>query len=148
MIALFLFIAHITRDSHTIGTASPLQQLVEQSRAIQMVNTAFTVKNMGYVYYAVVVPPGATNVSVTGHFSASGGTGNDVEVYILNTDQFANFQSRHETTTFYNSGRVTQNSIRAILPPGGATYYLVFNNNFSFLSAKAVQANVTLTYAP
>ena len=124
---------------------SPLPNLVSLPRTMPITNGAITVRAAGYLYYKFSVPAGATNVFVDGHFSATGGTGNDIEVVILNEDNFANFQNHHDAQTYYNSGKVTQNSINAVLP-AGETYYLVFNNGFSLLTAKAVAADATLHY--
>jgi hypothetical protein len=114
--------------------------------AVPITDTTFTVRNLGYVYDQFSVPAEAKNISVNGHFVANGGTGNDIEVYVLNADGFANFRNGHDATTLYSSGRLTQNSMRISLPSGEATYYLVFNNKYSLLSSKTVQAHVMLTY--
>jgi predicted nucleic acid-binding Zn ribbon protein len=145
ILALILVVFAIPTVSRLMQASGPVHQLIAQRRTVQLGSTTFAVKNLGYVYTQFAVPPGATNVSVTGRFTASGGLGNDIEAYILTSDGFVNFQNGHQATTYYQSGRVTQGSINANLP-AGATYYLVFNNNFSLLSAKAVQASVTLNY--
>lgn len=145
LILVLFSIPIITRLMQASGPG-PMHGLVAQRRTIPLGSPAFTVKNLGYVYTQFDVPPGATNVSVVGRFTASGGIGNDIEAYVLTSDGFVNFQNGHQATTYYQSGRVTQGSINANLPAGAATYYLVFSNNFSLLSAKAVQASITLNY--
>jgi hypothetical protein len=92
------------------------------------------------------VPQNAGAVRVEGTFSATGGAGNDVEAYIFSNDDFVNWQNRHRVRTFYNSGRVTQGTLEVTLPPIAGTYYLVFNNNFSLLSAKTVQTSIRLHF--
>lgn len=106
---------------------------------------AFTVPAGASHYFKFTAPEGATNVRLQGHFTATGGTGNDVEVWLLTEDGFTNWQNGHATNTLYNSGRVTQDSLNVTLP-GAGTYYLVFNNKFSFLTPKAVQANASMTF--
>lgn len=107
---------------------------------------AITVKADGYAYYKFVVPSDSTNVWVDGHFTASGGFGNDIEVYLFDEDGFANWQNRHSANSYYNSGRLTQGEIHARLAVAGS-YYLVFNNNFSLITPKAVQVSATLHYS-
>lgn len=108
-------------------------------------NGAITIRAASYSYYKFFVPSGATNAVVNGRFTATGGIGNDIEVYVLTEDGFVNFSNGHQTPTYYNSGKATQDSIRAVLP-GSGTYYLVFNNNFSLITPKAVQLEAILQY--
>jgi hypothetical protein len=116
-----------------------------QPRFINLTNGAATVNAGSYLWYTFVVPPGANSVAVNGHFSATGGAGNDVECYILDEDGFANFKNGHPTGTYYSSGKVTQAKIGTTnLAPG--TYYLVFDNRFSLITPKAVQTQATVTY--
>ena len=77
-------------------------------------------------------------------FRASGGGGNDVEVFILDADGYENWQNNHTVRTYYNSGRITVGKIRARLSEG--EYYLVFSNTFSTLTPKAVEAEVYLVW--
>jgi hypothetical protein len=128
----------------------PLQSVahpyVPQPRSLTITNTAFTVKAGSSEYFEFSVPANTTNVFVDGHFAATGGTGNDVEAYVLNSDEWVNFQNHHQTPTFYNSQRTTQNTISATLPASAGTYYLVFNNGFSLLTPKAVEVSAVLHY--
>lgn len=75
----------------------------------------------------------------SGRFRAKGGSGNDVEVYILDPDGFENFRNGNSARTYYNSGRKTVESFNVTLPTGN--YYLVVSNTFSIISTK----NVSLT---
>jgi hypothetical protein len=74
---------------------------------------------------------GATNVTMKGHFTATGGGRNDIEVFVLAEDEFVNWQNRHSVNALYRSGQVTQDSINLTLPSDAATYYVVFSNKFS-----------------
>ena len=92
------------------------------------------------------IPSGSFNETFKGHFSTTGGSGNDIQVLIFAADDFVNWQNRHDAKTFYNSGRVTQDTLNVSLPAGGGLYYVVFNNRFSLLSPKDVEAHITLSY--
>jgi hypothetical protein len=107
-------------------------------------NTAFIVNADSYVYYGLVVPQSASNVSVQGHFTATGNSDNDIVVYLLTEKSFVNWQNGYSTPTLYYSGRVTRGSLNVSLPSDPATYYIVFSNIFSEVTAKAVQTNVSL----
>lgn len=93
------------------------------------------------------MPASATEVRVEGTFTATGGTGNDVEVYLLNDDEFVNWRNGHAVNALYNSGRMTQGTLNTSLPSGAGTYHLVFNNKFSLFSPKAIKASIRLHYA-
>ncbi len=127
------------------GTASPPAPTIVHRR-ITIGTGALTVPATSNVYFTLTVPAGASNVRLEGHFTATGGSGNDVEVVLFNEDGYTNWKNGHTASTFYNSGKVTAATVDAALPNGPATYYLVFNNQFSLLSPKAVQENLALTY--
>jgi len=117
-----------------------------QLRTVNIGKGALSVAAMNYAFYTLSVPLGAHNVKVQGHFEATGGMGNDIEVFLLSDEQFTNWKNGHATPTYYNSGKMTVGDVQAVLPDGVGTYYLVFNNNFSMLTAKAVELSGTMTY--
>jgi hypothetical protein len=99
---------------------------------------AFTVAAQQFLYWQFEVSKPSR---VTGEFSATGGR-NDVEVYIMNTFQYMNFNNNLSTPTFYNSGRATARTIDVALPSG--SYWLVINNRFSIFTPKAVTVDIDL----
>lgn len=117
-----------------------------QLRIAPITNGALTVSASAYSWYTFVVPVGVTDVNVTGRFTATGGSGNDIIVYVLDEDGFVNFKNGHPSRTYYNSGQVTQAEIQSILPNNPGTYYLMFDNRFSAITPKAVQVNAMLRY--
>jgi hypothetical protein len=142
-------------DARGIPTSVPRPELSAQPPQPQLhyipitntiTNGAVTVNATSYSWYQFIVPQGITGVSVNGHFAASGGTGNDIIVYVLDEDGFANFKNGHPANTYYNSGKITQGAIGATLPNTSGTYYLVFDNRYSLITPKAVQVNAVLTY--
>lgn len=102
-----------------------------RNRAI--VNDKITVPASKYIYYQFSV---SDNSEIHGRFRAEGGSGNDIECFILDADGFENWRNGHSAQTWYNSGRVTVSNIYARVPAG--QYFLVFNNNFSMVSNKVV----------
>ena len=132
-------------DSGSRGP-STLRQLVAQPRTEVLSSGEFALSATQYRYIRFEVPQNAGAVRVEGTFSASGGAGNDIEAYVFSNDGFVNWQNRHPVRTFYNSGRVTQGTLEITLPSIAGTYYLVFNNNFSLLSAKSVRTSIRLHF--
>jgi hypothetical protein len=117
-----------------------------QPHSVSVVNTALTVDPASYASYHFEVPANAKRVTLNGHFTATGGSGNDIQVFLLNEDEFVNMKNGHDAQTAYNSGKVTQATIAVPLPETPMTYHLVFDNRFSLLTPKAVQVNATLDY--
>jgi zinc-ribbon domain len=146
LLLLFLgFIVVLLILPNKNGT-SAIQQLGKQQHTALMNNPALTIKPIGYYAFKMDVPPGAVNVHLQGSFTASGGIGNDIDVAVLPQDDFVNWQNRHASRSFYNSGKATVGNINVNLPADSGTYYLVFDNRFSLLSEKTIRVNATLAY--
>jgi hypothetical protein len=136
--------ANLRRTASVSATEHP-QPPPPQPHSVNLTNGAATVNAASYTWYKFVVPENVGQIAVTGHFTATGGTGNDIDCYILDDDGFVNVKNGHPSRTYYNSGKVTQAKIEvANLPPG--TYYIVLDNRFSLFTPKAVQIEATLTY--
>ena len=115
------------------------------SHSVSIVSGSVAVNANSYTSYQFSVPSGATNVVVSGTFTASGGSGNDIRVYIMTQTDFTNWQNGHQANAYYNSGQVTTDTPNVSLP-AGQTYVLVFDNTYSLLSSKTVSAQISLTY--
>jgi hypothetical protein len=129
--------------------AATNMQLSTSSQAMlytETIDNAFTVPPLRDKAYRFVIPAGARDAMLQGHFIATGGAHNDIEVWVTNSDGFVNWENKHPVTPIYSSGRVTQGTLSVSLPSEAGTYYLIFNNRFSFISPKAVQDNVNLQY--
>jgi hypothetical protein len=105
-----------------------------------IVRDKFTVEPRQYRLFTFVTE--RDSVEVKGRFEAQGGSGNDIEVFLLDRDGFTNWKNRHQANTWYNSGRVTVANIYAKIPRG--EYYLIFSNMFSLTSNKVVTADVRM----
>lgn len=127
-------------------TAQQLRELATGAHTEAITEKPFSVNAHSFSSYKFTVPSGAVNVFVSGQFSATSGPGNEVEVYVLSDDAFVTWRNGYAISPYYDSGKVSQGAIHAMLPLGAGTYYLVFSNNFSVKTAKAVQADVTLHY--
>jgi len=101
-----------------------------------------TVKAGGYYDQPFTVTN--QNATVSGSFSAAGGSGNDIEVYIMTDMDLTNWANGHQSQSYYQSGRVTVGNISASLSSGN--YHLVFSNKWSIISSKNVNTTVTMTW--
>ncbi len=142
----FGLVMYFIRADKTAANMQPNNPNTPQPRLYtETIDGAFTVPHLHDKAYRFAVPAGAKDAALQGHFTATGGANNDIEVWLMNDDGFVNWQNRHPVTPIYNSGRITQGTLNVSLPESG-TYYLIFNNRFSVISPKAVQDNVSLTY--
>lgn len=119
--------------------------IIPTTHTTNVVNGLVTVNAGSYEDYTFTVPSGASNIQVTGSFTASGGSGNDIKVYIFDQSDFVNWENGHTANTYYQSGQTTTGTISATLPSSG-TYVLVYDNTFSIISQKNVNTEVNLSY--
>ena len=98
-----------------------------------------------YETYQITVPSNAENAQVSGSFTASGGSGNDIAVSIMDYSDYVNWQNGHSATAYYTSGQETTGTITASLP-SGATYYSGIRQSFSTFSDKNVNTQVNVAY--
>jgi hypothetical protein len=146
LLLVILYGYNASQQANSNTAANPVERLVKQLHTTNIANPSLTVKAMSSVYFKLDVPQGATSVQLHGNFTASGGMGHDIEVFILPETDFVNWQNGHNAKTFYNSGKITVGSLNVNLPADAGTYYLVFNNKFSLLNPKTIRLDGTLTY--
>jgi hypothetical protein len=126
----------------TLTTVTSSTTQTSTSVSYNIVNGNIGVSSSSYSDYPVTAPAGAYNVQISGNFRASGGSGNDIIVLILDQTGFVNWQNGHQATNYYNSGQLTTSSFSVTLPSSG-TYHLVYSNQLSTFTSKTVN---TLTY--
>lgn len=105
---------------------------------------------------AVALAPGQTwahplwinpewrNARLVGRFTAQGGSGNDVYACVTNGDGLTNLRNGHPAKVWYESGRVTVDTINQTLPDGHT--YFVLSNKFSIFANKAVTLDLKIEY--
>ena len=87
----------------------------------------------------------ASDVSIIGSFTASGGTGNDIMVLIFEDDiQLQNYLDGKSYIAKYESGKVTSGNFNKALEEGQCI--ILFDNSFSLISSKMVQIDLTMNY--
>ncbi len=152
IISFFIFIIlAITATSCSVSSpanyqppkSTPTSSFVHQT--LNLVHGIITVKASGWYYTSFTVSPNQQNIKVLGSFTASGGSGNDIIALILDSMDYTNWSNGHQVNTIYNSGQLTVANINVTITAPG-TYYLVFNNTFSLLTAKEVTTNVNLEW--
>lgn len=115
--------------------APPAPKFIEQN----IVDGTISVPALDDAHYSFSIENYAT---LTGDFTASGGSGNDIQVLLMGKDDYINWKNGHEFRFYYDSGKITVGEINVYLNPGN--YYLVFSNRFGLLFGKKVDAHIKL----
>lgn len=131
------------------GTSGPTQSTPPPpppptTRTVTLVNGVVSVAAGGWNTTQVNVSSNMLSPYVTGSFVASGGSGNDIYVYVMTAIDYTNWSTGHAVTPLYNSGQLTTAQYSVNLRVG--TYYVVYDNSFSVVSAKNVRTLVYLVY--
>jgi hypothetical protein len=124
---------------------NPNAVLKAAADAVPIVTGTFVVSPRTFKPFEIVVASGMLRPRIEGTFTASGAN-NDIEVLLLDETQYQNWQNRHEFRVTYQSGRVTADRLRIELPDEPGKYFMIFNNRFSMLSNKGVDANLRLLF--
>ncbi|MGD9629958.1 MAG: hypothetical protein AB7V18_11995 [Pyrinomonadaceae bacterium] len=103
---------------------------------VQIVNDSFHVGARGFKYFQFTL---ATSGKVEGAFRAYGGS-EDIEVTLVDEDNFVNWKNRVSGRTPFQSGITSRGKIDVVVPPGA--YFLVFSNRHALFTNKTVAAEV------
>ncbi len=116
-------------------------------KTYNLVNGVITVGPNDYYHVQFIIDTDSMlNVKVEGTFRASGGSGNDIEVMILDDMAYTNWINGHTVSAIYFSGKLTTSNIDAEIVSSGK-YHLVFSNEFSIISSKDVSTKVDLNWS-
>jgi hypothetical protein len=103
-----------------------------------IVDSTFPVRARAYQNYSFDVTGSG---HVTGKFNATGGR-DDIDVWVIDANEMANFANGHRTHFYYHSDYVSYGEINLRLKPG--SYYIIFSNRVALLTNKIVEAHVYL----
>jgi len=111
---------------------------------INIVNGLLVVPDGNCQWYEFSIPKEAKDSLVQGSFVATGGSGNDIEVLVMDEIDFINWRNGHDFKVYYQA-KLTIDQIKLKLPVN-KKYFLVFSNMFSAITGKQVDARVDLSY--
>ena len=92
----------------------------------------------GTYYYVTINLPCTTHIQ--GGFSTQAALGNNIIVYVFDSNQFGYFQSGKHSKVYYQSGKVESGRFELNLSSG--EYYVVLSNTYSAFSTKNVALHV------
>lgn len=131
--------------SCTSQEVQALSNAMAAATAHNVVNGTITVSPGTHQDYPVTVTTGMSDAKLDGSFTASGGSGNDIIVMVMDATNYANWENNHTYSCCYNSGQITTGQISAYIGTPG-TYYVIYSNMFSVFSTKQVTTRVDLHY--
>lgn len=115
-----------------------LQELPQPIIKQPLVNDTLLVQANSLSWFEIKIDTSMMkNYELKGEFVATGGSANDIKVFVFDGVNFLNWKNGHEALSIYSSGQVTAGKINLPLKQSG-TYYLVFDNRFSALTGKSV----------
>ena len=98
-------------------------------------------------YWTFTVEQSMIQPRVIGHFSASGGFGNDIQVALGETDEIMNWMNHHPSRLLYTTPQQTAGSFEVPIPKSGS-YTLALYNGQSLFSKKTVSIKADVRYLP
>lgn len=133
VILIFLFSLVISFACQKTPAEKRVQASAPAPRYITqiIVDERVSVPSMQDTHYPLLIQDKA---SLSGDFRAEGGSGNDIQVLVMDEDNYINWKNGHEARVYYDSGKITIGKIDLTLAPG--KYYLVFSNRFALLFGK------------
>lgn len=121
------------------------------SASVSLLNAGITVHAGEFYDVPIHLRDIMQDVVLSGSFTASGGSGNDIEVFVLSQADFTNWQNGHSYSALYSSGRVTTAGFNVSLPTPSvgqtSDYHVVYSNTFSWISTKQVNTTVNLNWS-
>ncbi|MEQ4489153.1 MAG: hypothetical protein AAC990_02120 [Dehalococcoides mccartyi] len=114
------------------------------TKSMKLIYKTVDISAGDYYYLKFTISSNMQGTQVEGSFYASGGSGNDIRMLILNNTDYINWANGHVVTPCYDSGKLTTHSFMLNLTAG--TYYLVLDNTFSFISSKQVKIDAGMEW--
>lgn len=103
-----------------------------------IIDATYKVSPNSYSYVPFTLQCAAT---VQGGFVANAVLGNDIIIFIVDKDNFGEFENGNTAFTYYNSNKVESGTFDVSLSSG--EYYVVLSNEHSTFSTKTVQLQVS-----
>lgn len=134
----------LERSTTLNNLANSANEVVKTEQRSKLLSEAQVVQPGRFCWQEFEIRADMAPARVVGSFAASGGSGNDILIYIVDEYGLVNVKNGHATETYYNSRQVTAGQLNVQLSSG--KYYLVMDNTFSLLSNKVVRNDIELVY--
>lgn len=128
------------------NSGSSVFNLIPQERQVNLVNGSIIVKSAQWKYYSFNTLKSWRNIHLNGKFEASGGSGDDIRLLVMTKNDFTNFTNGHQAYSIYDSGKLTVSNLNVGLPSETQDWVIAFDNTFSTVTDKEVNADISLIY--
>lgn len=115
----------------------------QEQTEVPVVRSTFRAEAGKAPYFQFKLPTYYRDGRIVGNALASGGSGNDIRVLLLTEQQFQAWFL--ERAPLYDSGR-RQSVVLSVPVSDPGTYYILFDNTFSAVSSKNVQADIRFVH--
>jgi hypothetical protein len=120
----------------------------ERLHTVSTGDVTFSIYYRAFHSLKFVVPPDHKDANLKGHFSVVSGGADGIPAFLLNEEDYANWQKGNTTYRYYDSGIVRQANLDVpLLAWSAGAYYLVFDNQCPAQTPKTITANLSLTYS-
>lgn len=92
------------------------------------------------------LPSRGRNFRLKGSFVVTAGGSRDINAYVVDAVEFANFRRGTNFYSLYGRRRVSVGQFDLPLDKDSGPYYFILSNTFSLFTDKRVEGEVTLTY--
>ena len=124
------------RTEHVSFGTEPNSNPAPSAAPSSVVNDNFWLSAGKYQYYEFRTPHAGT---LSGRIREA--YGRDIEFFVMDYSNFENWANGRTGHTYYNAGRIVLKEFAVELNPG--RYVLVFSNNYSIITGKQVEAQVS-----
>ena len=115
----------------------------QEQTEVPVVRSTFRAEAGKAPYFQFKLPTYYRDGRIVGNALASGGSGNDIRVLLLTEQQFQAWYI--EPAPLYDSGR-RQSVVLSVPVSDPGTYYILFDNTFSAVAPKNVQADIRFVH--
>jgi len=145
VVGVFLIVGGLLHTNQ-VGGPKPASNIIQPNfdYILGISNGTMQVEPHSYTFYHFTVPDRTSKAHVKGDFSLQG-NGSNIRIYLLDEENFVNWKSSHQFTTYYDSAQQTTGAIDVSVPLG-KTFYLVYDNSQSLIPSKQVFSKINLVY--
>ena len=141
LIGVVTYVGFVVYDRYQASTETPTA--TSASAPVPQQPTLITfgagqpeeIPNESYVHYTFALP--ARSCTVTGRIVGLSGGSKDFQAFIMDDDNFINWQTNHQFRVFWQTEKVAAVTINTPLS-GPGTFHIVVSNTFSVMTPKTV----------